>query len=76
MVHEARNNMRLVACSVAAYSTEAQEVQEGLSKVRELQGTGGGPVRLVLWGHAGRSPASGQSCPGPSPSTLGWAGGL
>lgn len=33
VVHEARNHLRLVACSVAAYSTEAQEVQEGLSKI-------------------------------------------
>uniref|UniRef100_G1NYM5 Inhibitor of nuclear factor kappa B kinase subunit epsilon n=1 Tax=Myotis lucifugus TaxID=59463 RepID=G1NYM5_MYOLU len=33
VVHEARNHLRLVACSVAAYSTEAQKVQEGLSKI-------------------------------------------
>ncbi|XP_059531294.1 inhibitor of nuclear factor kappa-B kinase subunit epsilon isoform X2 [Myotis daubentonii] len=33
VVHEARSHLRLVACSVAAYSTEAQKVQEGLSKI-------------------------------------------
>lgn len=33
VVHEARNYLRLVACSVAASSTEAQGVQEGLSQV-------------------------------------------
>lgn len=56
LVQEARNHLRLVARSVAAYSAEAQEVQEGLSKVRGLQGTGWGgggrPVHLVPWGHA------------------------
>ncbi|XP_036128865.1 inhibitor of nuclear factor kappa-B kinase subunit epsilon [Molossus molossus] len=33
VVHEARNYLRVVACSVAASSTEAQGVQEGLSKI-------------------------------------------
>lgn len=33
VVHEARSHLRLVACSVAAYSSEAQKVQEGLSKI-------------------------------------------
>lgn len=33
VVHEARNHLRLVACSMAACSTEAQGVQEGLSKI-------------------------------------------
>ncbi|KAM8817337.1 inhibitor of nuclear factor kappa-B kinase subunit epsilon isoform 3-T5 [Rhynchonycteris naso] len=33
VVHETRDHLRLVACSVAAYSTEAQGVQEGLSKI-------------------------------------------
>lgn len=33
VVHEARNHLRLVAYSVAAHSTEAQGVQEGLSKI-------------------------------------------
>ncbi|XP_054419256.1 inhibitor of nuclear factor kappa-B kinase subunit epsilon [Pteronotus mesoamericanus] len=33
VVHEARNHVRLVACSVAACSTEAQGVQEGLSEI-------------------------------------------
>lgn len=57
VVHEARNHLRLVACSVAAYSTEAQKVQEGLSKVRELQGGGGsGGVR--------GGPAQPTWCPG------------
>lgn len=68
VVHEARNYLRLVACSVAASSTEAQGVQEGLSQVRELRGPGAaaGPRR---------SPASGHSCPWPSPSTwCGWEG--
>ncbi|XP_019505309.1 PREDICTED: inhibitor of nuclear factor kappa-B kinase subunit epsilon isoform X1 [Hipposideros armiger] len=32
-VHEARNRLRLVGCSVAAYSTEAQGFQESLSKI-------------------------------------------
>ncbi|XP_053771531.1 inhibitor of nuclear factor kappa-B kinase subunit epsilon isoform X2 [Desmodus rotundus] len=36
VVHEARNHLRLVACSVAACSTEAQGVQEGLSEILDL----------------------------------------
>lgn len=36
LVHQARNHLRLVGCSVAACNTEAQGVQEGLSKVRFL----------------------------------------
>lgn len=37
-LHEARNRLRLIGCSVAACSTEAQGVQENLSKVRDVQG--------------------------------------
>ncbi|XP_036090338.1 inhibitor of nuclear factor kappa-B kinase subunit epsilon isoform X7 [Rousettus aegyptiacus] len=33
LVHQARNHLRLVGCSVAACNTEAQGVQEGLSKI-------------------------------------------
>ncbi|KAK2086401.1 hypothetical protein P7K49_035826 [Saguinus oedipus] len=33
LVHETRNHLRLVGCSVAACNTEAQGVQESLSKV-------------------------------------------
>lgn len=33
LVHKARNHLRLVGCSVAACNTEAQGVQEGLSKI-------------------------------------------
>ncbi|XP_037011253.2 inhibitor of nuclear factor kappa-B kinase subunit epsilon [Artibeus jamaicensis] len=36
VVHEARNRLRLIACSVAACSTEAQGVQEGLSEILDL----------------------------------------
>nr|XP_055189879.1 inhibitor of nuclear factor kappa-B kinase subunit epsilon isoform X6 [Nyctereutes procyonoides] len=32
-VHETRNHLRMVSCSVAAYNTEAQGVQESLSKI-------------------------------------------
>ncbi|XP_027467865.1 inhibitor of nuclear factor kappa-B kinase subunit epsilon isoform X7 [Zalophus californianus] len=32
-VHETRNHLRMVGCSVAAYNTEAQGVQESLSKI-------------------------------------------
>lgn len=32
-LHEARNRLRLIGCSVAACSTEAQGVQENLSKI-------------------------------------------
>lgn len=60
VVHEARNYLRLVACSVAASSTEAQGVQEGLSKVRERQGR---------WGCSGARPpwCSGGSRGSPLP---------
>uniref|UniRef100_A0A452SB91 Inhibitor of nuclear factor kappa B kinase subunit epsilon n=1 Tax=Ursus americanus TaxID=9643 RepID=A0A452SB91_URSAM len=37
-VHETRNRLRMVGCSVAAHNTEAQGVQESLSKVRASQG--------------------------------------
>lgn len=33
MVHETRNHLRLVGCSVAACNTEAQGAQESLSKI-------------------------------------------
>ncbi|XP_064449979.1 inhibitor of nuclear factor kappa-B kinase subunit epsilon isoform X4 [Mirounga angustirostris] len=32
-VHETRNHLRMVGCSVAAYNTEAQVAQESLSKI-------------------------------------------
>ncbi|XP_047560903.1 inhibitor of nuclear factor kappa-B kinase subunit epsilon isoform X5 [Lutra lutra] len=32
-VHETRNHLRMVGCSVAAYNTEAQGAQESLSKI-------------------------------------------
>nr|XP_005540691.2 inhibitor of nuclear factor kappa-B kinase subunit epsilon isoform X1 [Macaca fascicularis]XP_015304612.2 inhibitor of nuclear factor kappa-B kinase subunit epsilon isoform X1 [Macaca fascicularis] len=35
VVHETRNHLRLVSCSVAACNTEAQGVQESLSKILE-----------------------------------------
>ncbi|XP_011856563.1 PREDICTED: inhibitor of nuclear factor kappa-B kinase subunit epsilon [Mandrillus leucophaeus] len=35
VVHETRNHLRLVGCSVAACNTEAQGVQESLSKILE-----------------------------------------
>ncbi|XP_012314723.1 inhibitor of nuclear factor kappa-B kinase subunit epsilon isoform X2 [Aotus nancymaae] len=35
VVHETRNHVRLVGCSVAACNTEAQGVQESLSKILE-----------------------------------------
>lgn len=44
-VHETRNHLRMVGCSVAAYNTEAQGAQESLSKVREGQGHGRAPLR-------------------------------
>uniref|UniRef100_A0A452SB48 Inhibitor of nuclear factor kappa B kinase subunit epsilon n=1 Tax=Ursus americanus TaxID=9643 RepID=A0A452SB48_URSAM len=42
-VHETRNRLRMVGCSVAAHNTEAQGVQESLSKVLGggLPGEGG-----------------------------------
>lgn len=72
-VHETRNHLRMVGCSVAAYNTEAQGAQESLSQVRDGQGHGrrgeepGWSGTLGTWG---LFPASGQACPWPSPSTL------
>ncbi|XP_012582465.1 PREDICTED: inhibitor of nuclear factor kappa-B kinase subunit epsilon [Condylura cristata] len=36
LAHEVRNHLRLVGCSVAACTTEAQEAQESLSKILDL----------------------------------------
>uniref|UniRef100_A0A8C9DI10 Inhibitor of nuclear factor kappa-B kinase subunit epsilon n=1 Tax=Prolemur simus TaxID=1328070 RepID=A0A8C9DI10_PROSS len=38
VVHETRNHLRLVGCSVAACNTEAQAAQESLGKVGEARG--------------------------------------
>lgn len=58
-LHEARNRLRLMGCSVAACSTEAQGIQENLSKVRGVRGA------WSCWGQPAESGTLRASAPFP-----------